>query len=83
VRPVFDDIMATRQDRLDQQFLEGLANDPGDAAPAPGRGIKEVMAPGALDPAVKELIYLAVSIHQRLRLLAPPRTARGGPSGSA
>ena len=32
------------------------------AAKGIGRGIAEVMAPGALDPGIKEMLYLAVSM---------------------
>jgi len=40
--------------------LEALANDPSTLRRT-WESVKQVMAPGALDPLVKELIYLAVS----------------------
>ena len=61
VRAVFDDIRATRKVDWINNFWKALANHP----PTLRRiwhGIKEVMAPGALDPLTKEMIYLAVSI---------------------
>ena len=60
VRAVYDDIMETRKTDWINNFWKVLANDP----PALARtwnSIKEVMAPGALDPLTKELIYVAVS----------------------
>jgi len=61
VRAVYDDIMATRRVDWVNNFWKVLAHDP----PALRRvwsNIKEVMAPGALDPLTKELVYLAVSV---------------------
>ena len=61
VRAVFDDIKATRGVPDVNNFWKHLANDPR-ALRRTWESIKEVMAPGALDPLVKELIYLAVSV---------------------
>lgn len=61
VRAVYDDIMATRQTDWINNFWKALANDPATLRRT-WESLKEVMAPGALDPAVKELIYLAVSV---------------------
>jgi AhpD family alkylhydroperoxidase len=61
VRAVYDDIMATRKVDWVNNFWKVLAHDP----PALRRmwsNIKQVMAPGALDPLTKELVYLAVSV---------------------
>ena len=60
VRAVYDDIMTTRKTDWINNFWKALANDP----PTLRRtwdSIKQVMAPGALDPLMKEMIYLAVS----------------------
>jgi AhpD family alkylhydroperoxidase len=60
VRAVYDDIMTTRRTEWINNFWKALAND----LPTLRRtwqSLKEVMAPGALDPLTKELIYLAVS----------------------
>jgi AhpD family alkylhydroperoxidase len=60
VRAVFDDIRATRGTDFINNFWKVLANDPATLART-WASVKEVMAPGALDPLVKELIYIAVS----------------------
>jgi len=60
VRAVYDDIMATRRTDWINNFWKALANDPSTLRRT-WESIKEVMAPGALDPLTKELIYLAVS----------------------
>jgi len=60
VRAVYDDIMASRKTDWINNFWKALANDPLTLRRT-WEGIKEVMAPGALDPLTKELIYLAVS----------------------
>lgn len=62
VRAVYDDIKATRGVPDVNNFWKYLANDP-KALRRTWDGLKEAMAPGgALDPLVKELLYLAVSI---------------------
>jgi AhpD family alkylhydroperoxidase len=61
VRAVFDDIKATRNTDWINNFWKALASHPPTLRRTWG-SLKEVMAPGALDPLTKELIYLAVSI---------------------
>jgi AhpD family alkylhydroperoxidase len=61
VRAVFDDIRASRNTDYINNFWKALANDPATLRRT-WESLKEVMAPGALDPLTKELIYLAVSI---------------------
>jgi len=60
VRVVFDDIMTTRKTDMVNNFWKALAMQP-ELLRRTWEGIKQVMAPGALDPLTKELIYLAVS----------------------
>jgi len=60
VRAVYDDIRAARGTDFVNNFWKVLANDPATLARTWAH-VKEVMAPGALDPLVKELIYVAVS----------------------
>jgi len=60
VRAVYDDIMKTRGTDWINNFWKVLANDPPTLARLWGN-VKQVMAPGALDPLVKEMIYVAVS----------------------
>jgi AhpD family alkylhydroperoxidase len=61
VRAVFDDIKAARNVPDVNNFWKYLARDPALLART-WQGIKEVMAPGALDVLTKEMIYLAVSV---------------------
>jgi len=60
VRAVYDDIMRTRKSDWINNFWKALANEPA-TLKRTWEGIKQVMAPGALDPLVKEMIYVAVS----------------------
>lgn len=57
---VFDDIRAKRQTDYVNNFWRALAHDPATLKATWDR-VQQVMAPGALDPLVKELIYVAVS----------------------
>ena len=61
IKAVFDDIKKTRDTDYINNFWRALANDPATLRRI-WSGLKEVMAPGALDPIVKEMLYLAVSI---------------------
>lgn len=60
-RAVFDDIRARRQTDCVNNFWRVLAHDPAQLKAVWDR-IGSVMAPGALDPLVKEMIYVAVSV---------------------
>jgi AhpD family alkylhydroperoxidase len=60
VRAVYDDIMTTRGVDWINNFWKALANDPKELARV-WQNVKQVMAPGALDPLVKEMVYVAVS----------------------
>ena len=60
-RAVFDDIRAKRNTDYVNNFWRALANDP-PLLQATWERLQQVMAPGALDPLVKELIYVAVSV---------------------
>src|SRR4029077_17305771 len=60
-RAVYDDIMATRGTDWVNNFWKALANDPL-MLERVWSSVKQVMAPGALDPLTKEMIYLAVSV---------------------
>ncbi len=61
VRAVYDDIMATRKTDSVNNFWKAIAHDPA-TLKRTWECIKQIMAPGALDPLTKELIYLAVSV---------------------
>ena len=60
VKAVYDDIMKTRNIDWINNFWKALANDPGELRRV-WEQVKQVMAPGALDPLVKEMVYVAVS----------------------
>ncbi len=62
VRAVFDDIKTSRKVPDVNNIWKYLANDPA-TLKRTWTSVKEVMAPGgALDPVVKEMIYLAISV---------------------
>ena len=60
VRAVFDDIRATRGVPDVNNFWKALAVHPPTLART-WESLKQVMAPGALDPLAKEMLYLAAS----------------------
>ena len=61
IRAVYDDIMATRKVASVNNFWKVLANDPANLRRT-WESVKQVMGPGELDPLVKELVYVAVSV---------------------
>lgn len=61
VLAIYADIKATRKTDWINNFWKALANHPATLKRI-WEAIKQVMAPGALDPLTKELIYVAVSI---------------------
>jgi AhpD family alkylhydroperoxidase len=60
VRAVYDDIMATRKTDVINNFWKALASHP-PTLRRTWESLKSIMAPGALDPLTKEMLYLAVS----------------------
>jgi AhpD family alkylhydroperoxidase len=60
VRAVYDDIKKTRGVDWINNFWKALANNPAELRRV-WANVKQVMAPGALDPLVKEMVYVAVS----------------------
>jgi AhpD family alkylhydroperoxidase len=61
IRAVFDDIKCSRNVPDVNNFWKYLARDPA-LLKRTWESVKEVMAPGALDPLTKEMVYLAVSV---------------------
>jgi AhpD family alkylhydroperoxidase len=61
VREIYDDIMTTRKTDWINNFWKALAHDPA-TLKRTWDDIKQIMAPGALDPVTKEMIYVAVSV---------------------
>ncbi len=60
VRAVYDDLRALRKTDWINNFWKAIANDPV-TLKRTWESVKEVMAPGALDPLTKQMIYIAVS----------------------
>ena len=80
VRAVYDDIMATRKTDWISNFWKVIANDPA-TLKRTWESMKQIMAPGALDPLTKELIYLAVSASNQCGYCIASHTASGRRSG--
>ncbi|MGB7760236.1 MAG: carboxymuconolactone decarboxylase family protein [Bryobacteraceae bacterium] len=60
VRAVYDDLMATRKTDWVNNFWKAIASDPA-TLKRTWESIKQVMAPGTLDPVTKQMLYVAVS----------------------
>jgi AhpD family alkylhydroperoxidase len=60
-RAVFDEIRKTRQSDFVNNFWRALAHDP-KTLRRTWESLKEVMEPSALEPKVKEMLYVAVSV---------------------
>jgi AhpD family alkylhydroperoxidase len=80
VRAVYDDIMATRQTDWINNFWKALAHDPV-TLQRTWESIKRIMSPGALDPLVKELIYVAVSATNQCPYCIASHTASARKAG--
>lgn len=80
VRAVYDDIKATRKTDRVNNFWKVLANDPPTLARVWG-SVKQVMAPGALDPLTKELVYIAVSVTNNCEYCIHSHTAGASAKG--
>lgn len=80
VRAVYDDIMATRQTDYINNFWKALAHDPVTLRRT-WESIKEIMKPGALDPLLKEMVYLAVSASNQCGYCIASHTAAARKAG--
>ena len=80
VRAVYDDIMATRKIDWINNFWKVLAHHPA-SLKRTWESLKEVMAPGALDPLFKEMIYLAVSATNNCEYCIGSHTASARKAG--
>jgi AhpD family alkylhydroperoxidase len=80
VRAVYDDIMTTRQTDWINNFWKAIANDP-KTLRRTWESIKQIMAPGALDPLTKEMIYVAVSASNQCGYCIASHTAAARKAG--
>ena len=80
VRAVYDDIMATRHTNWINNFWKALAHDP-PTLRRTWESIKPIMAPGALDPLTKEMLYVAVSATNQCAYCIASHTAAARKAG--
>jgi len=74
VRAIYDDIMATRKTDWINNFWKAIAHDPA-LLKRTWESIKQIMAPGTLDPLTKEMIYIAVSVTNNCNYCIASHTA--------
>jgi AhpD family alkylhydroperoxidase len=80
VQEVFDDIMTTRKSDWINNFWKVLASNPSTLKRI-WSAVKEVMAPGHLDPLTKEMIYVAVSVTNNCEYCIHSHTASARAKG--
>ena len=80
VRAVYDDIKATRKIDKVTNFWKALAHDPVQLKRV-WEDTKSIMAAGALDPLVKELLYVAVSVSNQCDYCIAAHTASARKKG--
>src|SRR3954463_1987531 len=80
VRAVFDDIKASRNTDWINNFWKALASHP-PTLRRTWESLKEVMAPGALDPLTKEMLYIAVSATNNCEYCIASHTAAARKAG--
>jgi AhpD family alkylhydroperoxidase len=80
VRAVYDDIMATRNTDWINNFWKALARDPVSLRRT-WESVKQIMAPGSLDPLTKEMVYLAVSATNQCGYCIASHTAAARKAG--
>ena len=80
VRAVYDEIMAVRKTDWINNFWKALAHDPVTLRRT-WESVKQIMGPGALDPLVKEMIYVAVSTTNQCAYCIASHTAAARKAG--
>jgi AhpD family alkylhydroperoxidase len=80
VRAVYDDIIATRNTDWINNFWKAIAHDPV-TLKRTWEDIKQIMSPGALDPLIKEMIYVAVSVTNQCSYCIASHTAAARKKG--
>ena len=81
VREVFEEIKSVRKITEVPNFWKYLANSP-ETLERTWNSLKQVMKKGALDPIVKELIYVAVSITNSCEYCTRSHTAAAKKKGA-
>jgi len=80
VKAVYEDIKATRKVDWINNFWKVLANDPA-TLKRTWEDLKQIMGPGTLDPVVKEMLYLAVSMTNSCEYCIVSHTAAARKAG--
>lgn len=80
VKAIYDDIKATRKVDWINNFWKAMARHPA-TLKRMWDNIKQVMAPGAIDPLTKEMIYIAVSITNNCRYCIASHSAAARAKG--
>ena len=80
VRAVYDDIMTTRKTDRVNNFWKAIAHDPATLRRT-WESVKQIMGQGALDPLVKEMIYVAVSTTNQCGYCIATHTAAARKAG--
>jgi len=80
VQTIYDDIKRKRQVEDVNNFWKYVANHP-PTLERTWNSLKDIMAPGALDPLIKELIYVAVSITNNCAYCVASHTAAARRAG--
>lgn len=79
-RAVIDDIRATRKTDFVNNFWRVLAHDPA-LLKRTWEDVRQVMGPGTIDPLVKEMIYVAVSVANNCEYCIRSHTAAARTKG--
>uniref|UniRef100_E1TH19 Alkylhydroperoxidase like protein, AhpD family n=1 Tax=Burkholderia sp. (strain CCGE1003) TaxID=640512 RepID=E1TH19_BURSG len=80
VKAVYDDIKETRKVEDVNNFWKYIAQHP-PTLERTWESLKDVMAPGALDPLMKELLYVAVSVTNNCGYCVASHTAAARRAG--
>jgi AhpD family alkylhydroperoxidase len=80
VQAIYDDIMATRKTDWVGNFWKAIAHNPA-LLRRTWQSVKEIMAPGALEPITKEMVYLAVSTTNQCGYCIASHTAAARKAG--
>jgi AhpD family alkylhydroperoxidase len=80
VKAIYEDIKAVRKTDWVNNFWKAMARHPA-TLKRMWDNIKQVMAPGAVDPLTKEMIYIAVSITNNCRYCIASHTAAAKAKG--